>query len=309
MNLFSIGRYWYITQPLTISRNFLPGIWGAAASLDQTCNTPLPIATRPKLQWIKAELFSWESCHTSITTRHTVIKTKLFSWESCLCAKSCKQCILLQRMGFYFAHYGRYSLKSAGLGFLDLVREAAHSHLYVIVLAQKQDYNQVVIRSPDSDIFHILLHHAHQLGIEVMLAERDMAQWLEHGALSMSLTAVRFRIPLGGGFLGKYHVSPLSMFGHCFDVLALGKAPNPQMLHLTQVKMSTFQSSRTPCNCRGKRGVTTNPTRTRLGAVLKVPQYKHSSCGLTRSRGKPLSSGLAPNVNPVQYWSTCFCHG
>ena len=56
-------------------------------------NTPFPIATRQTLQWLKAELFSWEFCHTSITTRHTVIKTELFSWESCLCAKSCKQCI------------------------------------------------------------------------------------------------------------------------------------------------------------------------------------------------------------------------
>ena len=58
------------------------------------CNTPFPIATRHTLQWLKAELFSWESCHTSITTRHTVIKTNIFSWKSCLCAKSCKQCIV-----------------------------------------------------------------------------------------------------------------------------------------------------------------------------------------------------------------------
>ena len=56
-------------------------------------NTPFPIATRHTLQWLKAELFSWESCHTSITAGYTVIKTELFSWESCLCAKSCKQCI------------------------------------------------------------------------------------------------------------------------------------------------------------------------------------------------------------------------
>ena len=110
----------------------------------------------------------------------------------------------------------------------------------MIALAQQQDYNQVLIRSPDSDIFHILLHHAHQLGIEVMLTERDMAQWLERRALSMSMTAVWFRIPLGIGFSGKYHVSPLSMLGHCFEVVSLGKALNPQMLHLTQVKMSTW---------------------------------------------------------------------
>ena len=55
--------------------------------------TPFPIAIRHTLQLLKAELFSWESCHTYITTRHTVIKTELFSWESCLGAKSCKQCI------------------------------------------------------------------------------------------------------------------------------------------------------------------------------------------------------------------------
>ena len=38
-----------------------------------------------------------------------------------------------------------------------------------------------------------------------------MAQWLERGALWMSLPAVRFRIPLGAGFSEKYHVSPLSI--------------------------------------------------------------------------------------------------
>ena len=54
------------------------------------------------------------------------------------------------------------------LGFLDLLREATHSHLHVIALAQQQDYNQVVIRSSDSYIYHILLHHAHQFGIWVM---------------------------------------------------------------------------------------------------------------------------------------------
>ena len=72
--------------------------------------TPLaPIATRHTLQWLKAELFSWESCHTSITTRRTVIKTKLFSWESCLCAKSCKLCISqlgenIRGQGYWVSH-------------------------------------------------------------------------------------------------------------------------------------------------------------------------------------------------------------
>ena len=67
-----------------------------------------------------------------------------------------------------------------------------------------------------------------------------MAQWSERRVLSMSLPAVRFRIPLGAGFSEKYHVSPLSILGHCFDVVSLGKALNPQMLYLTQVKMSTW---------------------------------------------------------------------
>ena len=58
-------------------------------------------------------------------------------------------------------------------------------------------------------------------------------------ALSISLSAVRFRTPLGAGFSDKYHISPLSILGHCFDVVSLGEALNPQMLHLTQVKMST----------------------------------------------------------------------
>ena len=66
-----------------------------------------------------------------------------------------------------------------------------------------------------------------------------MAQWAKRGALSMSLPAVQFRIPLGAGFSEKY-VTPLSILGLCFNVVSLGKALNPQMLHLTQVKMSTW---------------------------------------------------------------------
>ena len=49
----------------------------------------------------------------------------------------------------------------------------------------------------------------------IISIERDMALWLERGALSMSLPAVRFRIPLGAGFSEKYHVSLLSILGHC----------------------------------------------------------------------------------------------
>ena len=40
-------------------------------------------------------------------------------------------------------------------------------------------------------------------------------QWLERGALPMSLSAVRFRIPFGAEFSEKYHVSPHSILGHC----------------------------------------------------------------------------------------------
>ena len=67
-----------------------------------------------------------------------------------------------------------------------------------------------------------------------------MAQWLDRGALPMSLPAVRFRIPLGAGFSEKYNVSPLSAMNHCFNGVSLGKALHPRMLHLTQVEMSTW---------------------------------------------------------------------
>ena len=43
-----------------------------------------------------------------------------------------------------------------------------------------------------------------------------------------------------GLFSEKFHVSPLSISEHCFDVVTLGRALHPQMLHLTQVKMSTW---------------------------------------------------------------------
>ena len=56
----------------------------------------------------------------------------------------------------------------------------------------------------------------------------------------MLLPAVRFRIPLGAEFLEKYHISPLSILGHCLDFVSLGEVPNSQMLNLTQVKMSTW---------------------------------------------------------------------
>ena len=70
--------------------------------------------------------------------------------------------------------------------------------------------------------------------------ERDVEQWLGRGAMPMSLPVVRFRILLDAGYSEKYLVSPLSILGHCFDVVSLGKALSPQMLHLTHVKMKTW---------------------------------------------------------------------
>ena len=69
----------------------------------------------------------------------------------------------------------------------------------------------------------------------MLFLEGDVAQWLERVALSMSLPAVRSRIPLGAAFLEKYHVSPLSLLGHYFDVVSLGKALYSHMLHLSVV--------------------------------------------------------------------------
>ena len=79
-----------------------------------------------------------------------------------------------------------------------------------------------------------------QLYRQSMHTEIDMAQYLERGASPMSLPAVRFRTPLGAGVSEKYHASQLSILGHCNDVVSLGKALHPEMLKLTQVKMSTW---------------------------------------------------------------------
>ena len=54
-----------------------------------------------------------------------------------------------------------------------------------------------------------------RLKSSIFSSMRDMVQWLERGALPMSLPAARFRIPLGVGFSEKYHVFPLSILGHC----------------------------------------------------------------------------------------------
>ena len=61
----------------------------------------------------------------------------------------------------------------------------------MIALAQQQDYNQVVIRSPVSDISHIFLHHADRLSIEVMFdtETRDKRRMLNVTELAGELCA------------------------------------------------------------------------------------------------------------------------
>ena len=49
----------------------------------------------------------------------------------------------------------------------------------------------------------------------------------------MPLPALRFPISLGAEFSAKYHFSPLLLLGNRYDVVSLGEALNPQMLHLT----------------------------------------------------------------------------
>ena len=87
--------------------------------------------------------------------------------------------------------------------------------------------------------YMLMIVHMLQNDLMYIFVEGDMAQWLESGALTISLPAARFRIRLGAGFSEKNKVSPLSILGHCFDVVSLGKALHPQILHLTQVKMNT----------------------------------------------------------------------
>ena len=86
-----------------------------------------------------------------------------------------------------------------------------------------------------------------------VLVERYMAQWLERGALPMSRPAVRFRTPLSAGFLDKSDVFPLLILGYCFDVVSLGKALHPQILHLTHVKISTCRTKMTMCTISSMR--------------------------------------------------------
>ena len=53
--------------------------------------------------------------------------------------------------------------------------------------------------------------------------ERDIAQWLKRGTLSMSLPSVWFCVPLCAGFSDKYHISPLSILWTLFQCHVLGQ--------------------------------------------------------------------------------------
>ena len=66
-----------------------------------------------------------------------------------------------------------------------------------------------------------------------------MAHWLELGAPPMSLPAVRFRTRLVQEFRRNIIFFALNLL-HCFVFGSLGKTLQPQMLHLIQVKMSTW---------------------------------------------------------------------
>ena len=72
-----------------------------------------------------------------------------------------------------------------------------------------------------------------QAPLSISVRERDVAQWLERGALPMSLPV---RGSLVAGFSDKYHVSPVSTLGHCgINVVSMDKALYPQVIHFTRV--------------------------------------------------------------------------
>ena len=75
-----------------------------------------------------------------------------------------------------------------------------------------------------------------QAPLSISVRERDVAQWLERGALPMSLPAARARGSLVAGFSEKYHVSPLSTLGYCgINVVSMGKSLYHQVIYFTRV--------------------------------------------------------------------------
>ena len=90
-----------------------------------------------------------------------------------------------------------------------------------------------------------------------------MAQWLERGALPMSLPAVRFRIPLGAGFSEK-----------CFSPLNLG----------TLLRWCVLGQDTSPSNASLDSGENEYLVGQRWQCVRKV-QCAETAAGLYATRG------------------------
>ena len=104
-------------------------------------------------------------------------------------------------------------------------QKETRSRDYVLFFLCDQHGLKMIIVNIISYIFQ-----CHQLGV---IYYHNVARY--SGALPMLLPVVRFRTPLGAELSDKYHVSPFSIFGYCFDVVSVGKALYPYMLHLTYV--------------------------------------------------------------------------
>ena len=63
-----------------------------------------------------------------------------------------------------------------------------------------------------------------------------MAQWLERGALTISLPSVRFRIPLSAGSSEKYHDFPPQSWDIISILCPWARYFILKMFHLTQVQ-------------------------------------------------------------------------
>ena len=76
--------------------------------------------------------------------------------------------------------------------------------------------------------------------LRLISLDRDVAQWLERGALPLPLNAVRVQRPLGAGFQRNIIMFLPSLLGDIVPMfVSLGKALYPHTLHLTKVYMNT----------------------------------------------------------------------
>ena len=88
--------------------------------------------------------------------------------------------------------------------------------------------------------------------------ERDMAQWLERGALQMSLPAVRSRIPLGAGFRRiimflqsqSWDIVPWAIYFtlKCFTWLSLKWVPGRTEMAMCTISSMRRNGCRTVCS-------------------------------------------------------------